>query len=153
MKVLMSLNSLANRCGYFFNNDLKNPSGPSVNNGYNCSHPDCEEVQDGIGCCYSFSCPLAYSADGLVCSHAGVECEDCGNENCECDEGMMVCEIPDEKFDVNSMWLVPEDVYKNIQTNETETEQELWSQFSSDAKLEEPELTFAEWLSLEGWKK
>lgn len=38
VRVLIPINKLANRCGYFFN--AEEDGGPCVNNGYNCSHPD-----------------------------------------------------------------------------------------------------------------
>lgn len=106
MKVLMPLNTLANRCGHFFNCNLEPgyEEGPNVNNGYNCDHPDCEEEQEGIGCCYSWSCPVAYSADGMDCARYGVDCEDCGKEDCDCYDNMMVCEIPEEEFDERYMY-------------------------------------------------
>lgn len=67
----------------------------SPNNGYNCRHPGCEIVEDGIGCCYAFSCPLAYEADEEDCARFGVEYE----------EGeFMVVKIPEEKFNENHMW-------------------------------------------------
>lgn len=113
MTVIMRLNTWANMCGHFFNAYLtpKEPDDetfypgrdPSPNNGYNCHHPEAEE-EDGVGCCFAHSCPLAYRADGLVCQRFDIECEDRGNKNCECDEDMMVCEIPDEQFDERCMY-------------------------------------------------
>ena len=47
-------NTFANRCGHFYNAYLE--KGITVNNGYNCNHPDQEETdtEDGqeIGKCY-----------------------------------------------------------------------------------------------------
>lgn len=113
MKAIMRLNTWANMCGHFFNAYLEpqNPDDktfypgrdPSPNNGYNCRHPETEE-EDGVGCCFAHSCPMAYRADGGDCKKFGVECEDCGNEDCECDEDMMVCEIPDDQFDERYMY-------------------------------------------------
>jgi hypothetical protein len=40
------------RCRYFFD-------GADVNNGYGCTHPEQEEVEDDLGRCHSYSCPLA----------------------------------------------------------------------------------------------
>jgi hypothetical protein len=40
----------------------------------------------------------------MDCKRFGNECEDCGNEECECYEDMMVCEIPEEKFDERYMY-------------------------------------------------
>ena len=52
IEVKMSLNMLARRCGYFFNAYLTEgyENKPNVNNGYNCSHPDCGDEDEGIGC-------------------------------------------------------------------------------------------------------
>lgn len=106
IKVVMPLNTFANMCGHFFNCNLTEgfEDKPNVNNGYNCSHPDCEDVQDGVGCCFSWSCPLTYSADGLVCQRCGIECENCGKEECSCDDDFMVCEIPESEYDKRYMW-------------------------------------------------
>jgi hypothetical protein len=58
---IMHIDILKERCGYF-NSDV-----PEVNNGYNCSHPDCEEseMHEGVevGKCYAFACPLFPEAD------------------------------------------------------------------------------------------
>ena len=110
MKVLMSLNRFANRCGHFFNCCMTDgfEDKPDVNNGYNCNHPDCEEEQEGIGCCMASACPLAYPANGLVCQRAGVSCENCGKEECECDDDMMVVEIQDGKYDDTYMYALPD---------------------------------------------
>ena len=40
-RAIMPINDFANMCGYFYNAYLRD--GISVNNGYNCSHPKCEE--------------------------------------------------------------------------------------------------------------
>lgn len=106
--VVMPLNTLANRCGYFFNCNLTKgfEDKPNINNGYNCSHPECEEVHDGVGCCYSFSCPVAYAADGLICQRCGIECDQCGDEECCCDDDLMVCEIPKLEFNDRKMWML-----------------------------------------------
>lgn len=49
IEVKMSLNMLARRCGYFFNAYLTEgyENKPNVNNGYNCSHPDCGDEDEG----------------------------------------------------------------------------------------------------------
>lgn len=127
MKVIMPLNTWANRCGYFFNayleskdpNDKTFYSGrdPSPNNGYNCRHPEAEE-EDGVGCCFAHSCPLAYRADGLDCQRFGIDCEDCGNEECDCSDDMMVCEIPDDRFDERYMYREPMPILKEGKSNE-----------------------------------
>ena len=109
MKVLMPLNKLANRCGHFFNYNLAEgfEDKPDVNNGYNCDHPQCGEEQEGIGCCMASACPMAYPADGLVCQKAGVSCEYCGTENCECDDDMMVVAIADADYNDSFMYKLP----------------------------------------------
>jgi len=65
MRRLIQINSLANRCGFFHNAYLTDDI--TINNGYNCRHPEQEEqyTKEGktIGCCYAFSCPLGYEAD------------------------------------------------------------------------------------------
>lgn len=73
MPKIYSINEFANRCDYFFNAYLtpKDPNDktfypgrdPSPNNGYNCRHPKCGEVQEGVGCCFPWACPLGYEAD------------------------------------------------------------------------------------------
>ena len=44
------------RCRYFFR-------GSDVNSGYGCTHPQQEEVEDGLGRCYDFTCPLGLFED------------------------------------------------------------------------------------------
>ncbi|WP_413778117.1 hypothetical protein [Caproicibacterium sp. XB1] len=61
MPKIYSIDEFANQCGYFYNAYLE--KGISANNGYNCRHPKCEEVQNGVGCCFSWGCPLGYEAD------------------------------------------------------------------------------------------
>jgi len=110
MKALMHINTWANRCGYFFNAALDPDAESCPNNGYNCRHPDCEEVSDGIGCCYAHSCPtIEYVADCEDCDKFGMgcdpedmaSCEDrCGWDPCE----YVVAEIPEESFNENYMW-------------------------------------------------
>lgn len=95
MTVLMQINSLANRCNFFYNANFDPEAIVCPNNGYNCRHKDCQEQQDGIGYCMASACPLAYEADEKDCDDAGVEYE----------EGeFMVVEIPDDEFDPNIMW-------------------------------------------------
>jgi hypothetical protein len=56
---VLTFDEFAGRCEYFYcyNGDT------NFNNGYNCSHPDCEEIEEEngekIGCCHSYTCPLA----------------------------------------------------------------------------------------------
>lgn len=111
MKVLMSLDQFANRCGHFFNCNLTEgfEDVSDVNNGYNCNHPDCGDKEDGIGCCRTDTCPLAYPADGLICQCSGMQCSECGDEDCECDDNLMVVEIDDQAFDARHMTRVIEE--------------------------------------------
>ncbi len=106
INVLMSLNDLANTCGYFFNAELTplDPNDetfypgkqPSPNNGYNCRHSQQEEVHDGIGCCYGWSCPLenAFEADEEDCDKFGYEYEK---------GAYMLVEIEESEFDPHTM--------------------------------------------------
>lgn len=54
--MVLHINKLARKCGYFFNAELE--QNITCNNGYNCKHP-LQEKYNGIGYCYAFSCPLA----------------------------------------------------------------------------------------------
>lgn len=107
MIVLMPLNRLANCCGYFYNCNFTEAGKeqPDVNNGYNCRHPDCGDEENGIGCCRADTCPLAYPADGMICQHSTIMCEECGKEGCACDSDMMVVEI--NPADLNSHYMYP----------------------------------------------
>ena len=105
IQVLIPINELANRCGHFFNAAYN--GGPCVNNGYNCYHPDAEQ-EDGVGCCYTKECPIAYPADGLTCRRCGSSCENCGSEDCACDLDMMVAEIPTSEYNPTVMDLIPD---------------------------------------------
>lgn len=93
IEVKMSLNLLARRCGYFFNAYLTEgyENKPNVNNGYNCSHPDCGDEDEGIGCCRADTCPLAYPADG------------------DDDDDQMVVEIAEEDFNPRYMTKVEDE--------------------------------------------
>ena len=108
VEVVMPLNRLANRCGYFFNccRTKGYEDKPAVNNGYNCNHPDCGDADEGVGKCLASACPLAYPADGLTRCEQCKECESCGDENCECDDDLMVVSIPQSEFDGRYMELV-----------------------------------------------
>lgn len=46
------INDFANKCGHFNGKTF-------VNNGYGCLHPEQQELEEGNGCCFAFSCPLA----------------------------------------------------------------------------------------------
>lgn len=98
-KELLEINQLARRCGYFYNINFKYPSLPNINNGYNCDHPDQEETEDidgqKIGKCYSWSCPLAYSADKETREEFG-DVGDCDCETCDGNCEVVVVEYDDE---------------------------------------------------------
>lgn len=106
MEVLMPLNALANRCGFFFNCELTPgyEDKPCINDGFNCSHPECGDADEGIGKCLASSCPIAYQASGEDCHDFGVACECVGCPDCECENDMMVCEIPEDEFDESQMY-------------------------------------------------
>lgn len=65
LKKIEDINVFANSCGYFFNACIEEDI--TVNNGYNCKHPDQEEYKEvngkRIGKCYCFSCPLFPEAE------------------------------------------------------------------------------------------
>ena len=73
-RAIMPINDFANMCGYFYNAYLRD--GISVNNGYNCSHPKCEEVQEGVGECFEWACPFGWEADEEDCQEFGWEYEE-----------------------------------------------------------------------------
>ena len=114
VEALMELNTFCDICGYFYNADLESAgdSHPSVNNGYNCRHPHCEDAEFGIGCCRASCCPLSYPADGLVCQRCGSNCSECGEEGCECEDDYVVATIPRRLFSARTMLLVPQEEEK-----------------------------------------
>lgn len=75
---IMTINNLANICGYFYNAELASPAIHGVNNGYNCKHPEQKERYAGVGCCYQWSCPLknVCPADEEDCEKYGLEYEE-----------------------------------------------------------------------------
>lgn len=73
---IMTINEFANRCGYFFNAGTDPEALSAPNNGYNCKHPEQTEKQNGVGCCFQWSCPLAISADEEDCEKYGIEYEE-----------------------------------------------------------------------------
>ena len=75
-KAIMPINDMANVCGYFYNAELDDNCGASPNNGYNCKHPKCKEIQNGIGCCMCCNCPMGWEADEEDCEKFGVEYEE-----------------------------------------------------------------------------
>ena len=84
MRKVYDINDFANECGYFYNAYLKNDV--DVNNGYNCSHPDCEEKVDGVGCCFAWGCPLGYEADQDDLDNQEID----NNGFTECEEGQLI---------------------------------------------------------------
>jgi hypothetical protein len=75
--VIIHLDTLTDYCGHYYEDDRV-----CCNSYYNCDHPDCEDIEyfnpDGsyyeghsyeepgvfaVGRCFSFSCPIADSAD------------------------------------------------------------------------------------------
>lgn len=75
-RAIMSINSLANMCGHFFNANFDTSCKSCPNNGYNCKHPECGEEFDSIGCCFSWSCPLGWEADEEDCQEFGWDYEE-----------------------------------------------------------------------------
>ena len=75
---IMTINQVANICGHFFNAELDPDSEFSPNNGYNCRNPKNETKENGIGCCYQWSCPLenVIPADEEDCEKYGLDYED-----------------------------------------------------------------------------
>lgn len=73
-KAMFPINDFANICGYFYNAYLAD--GISYNNGYNCKHPKCEEIQLGVGGCFSWCCPLGWSAEEEDCKEFGFDYEE-----------------------------------------------------------------------------
>lgn len=76
---IMTINNLANMCGYFYNAEHDPPLLPyAVNNGYNCRHPEQTEEEHKVGCCYQWSCPLAnvIPADEEDCQRYGLDYEE-----------------------------------------------------------------------------
>jgi hypothetical protein len=94
MQVLMGINSWANRCGYFYNACIEKDI--TINNGYNCRHPECEYTDKGIGCCYTWSCPLGYEADRVDCKNVGLDHEE---------SAYIIVDISEEDYCANSMWI------------------------------------------------
>ncbi len=76
MKQILTINELANNCGYFFNANLDSGCKNYPNNGYNCRHSKCKEKEDGIGLCLPSNCPLAHEADEEDCLEMGIEYEE-----------------------------------------------------------------------------
>lgn len=88
---IVEINRLANMFGNFYNAYLE--SGTSCNNGYNCRHPGCGEIQEGVGLCHSFSCPFGYEAD-----REDFENEDIDTRGYSYEEGrFIVLNIPEKR--------------------------------------------------------
>lgn len=73
-RAIIQINDFANMCGYFYNAYLRD--GISSNNGYNCSHPECEEIEEGTGKCFAWACPFGWEADEEDCQQFGWEHEE-----------------------------------------------------------------------------
>lgn len=75
---IMTINQLANICGYFFNAELDRDCDFAPNNGYNCRHEGQQEKESGVGCCYQWSCPLenVIPADEEDCEKYGLDYEE-----------------------------------------------------------------------------
>ena len=75
---IMTINDLANICGHFFNAELDPDCEFAPNNGYNCRHPENEEKEAGVGCCYQWGCPLqnVCPADEEDCEKYGLDYEE-----------------------------------------------------------------------------
>ncbi len=77
-RAIMPIDDMASICGNFYNASMTTENPANVNNGYNCSHPDCKDIQKGIGCCAAFNCPLGFEADEEDCEAFGVEYDELG---------------------------------------------------------------------------
>jgi hypothetical protein len=95
MTVLMEINTWANRCGYFYNANFDPDAPCTPNNGYNCKHEAQEEQTNGVGCCFTWSCPLGVEANEEDCETFGVEYED---------SELIIVDIPPEDFNKHIMW-------------------------------------------------
>ena len=63
--------------------------------------------------CYPIkrSSPLSLTgntSNGLICAKCGVECEDCGTEDCKCEDDYVIATIPKVFFRKVEMHPVPE---------------------------------------------
>jgi hypothetical protein len=64
---IYDIDVFANTCGYFYNACVEESF--NCNNGYNCRHPEQEELEFNkktgktVGRCHAFSCPLGAEAD------------------------------------------------------------------------------------------
>lgn len=86
---VVHIDQLVRECGWF-------QGGTEANNGYGCSHP-CQEERDGEtnqGCCFAFSCPLAWrlhpdqeEEDAKLMKEQGLDPED--------DDGSYLCLMTD----------------------------------------------------------
>ena len=92
----MEINVLTSICGYFFS--ACHDSSP--NNGYNCQHPECEAIVDGVGCCYVGSCPVGHAADEEHCEEVGLEYDETAE--------LMVADININDYDNDIMWKIVE---------------------------------------------
>ena len=75
-RAFMPINDFANICGFFYNAMFDGSCKACPNNGYNCRHPECLEVKDGVGCCFAWGCPLGWEADEEDCKEFGFDYEE-----------------------------------------------------------------------------
>lgn len=68
MHKIVTFDDFAYACPYF-------ESETDVNNGYGCNHSEQDEIEDGQGKCYCWSCPLGFEA----------EADDADDENVDLD--------------------------------------------------------------------
>ena len=121
--VMMELDDLTGLCGFFYDAAKEDEDCPS-HSGYDCRHPACEEGDEGVGACFTFSCPLGARADGQDCKKYGYDCSEredfCGgkdcseckhNDGCEdqigCDNCDLMCyiDLPKRLFNPNFMYM------------------------------------------------
>lgn len=69
MRIAKSFDNFVSECPYFNGNS-------DVNNGYGCNHENQEEIDNGQGKCYCWSCPLGYPADEESLEEDDIEWED-----------------------------------------------------------------------------
>ncbi len=58
MDKIIDFDNFVKQCDYFYTDNKKH-----VNNGYNCNHPQQKYKEEGIGCCYSWTCPFGHEAE------------------------------------------------------------------------------------------
>lgn len=58
MRKIITFDDFVAQCEHFYCHEEIN-----VNNSYNCKHSKQEYLEEGIGCCYSWTCPFGYEAE------------------------------------------------------------------------------------------